>query len=494
MKKIILLFATLFIVIFQLAAQHLPFQGKLYQDGTPVSGMRNFEFEIESLDWTEAHGSIQVTKGLYALTLGNINNLPTNLFTKDQRSRMLKVMVEGALLDEVMLYAPLEIDGDPENELQALKMSGDTLHLTKGNFVLLNNKGSNISSTLSVGKPDTIIDKTSQTSGGADEMSNVVWQSFTPIKSGWISSIELHFNNVNNVNMNLKIGKGRGNVSSPNQFPVFAADFPAAIWLKHQTIELEQPVKVEAFQEYTFLLEAEEEFMVGKTDSDAYLEGISNFGSTSDLNFTVNYLITSGYTLNVTERGNVGIGVDEPQEKLEVAGRIKDKSGYVSPAGMVVPFAGPKANIPDGWLLCDGKMYDREEYNDLFNAIGAAWGDRESTADEPDPSKFKVPDLRGYFLRGVDPGTSRDPDSKIRHAIWGGNTGNSPDKVGSYQYDMFKKHNHQEQGMKYHTNTWSGGGKAEGGYTVWAQNKSTASVGGNETRSKNAYVHYIIKY
>ena len=95
--------------------------------------------------------------------------------------------------------------------------------------------------------------------------------------------------------------------------------------------------------------------------------------------------------------------------------------------GIVVPFAGPPANIPPGWLLCDGSTIDGTVYAPLYAAIGEAHGDG---GDGPG-SMFNLPDYRGRFLRGVDQGQGRDPDSAGRTAMnTGGNTG---DNVGSVQ-------------------------------------------------------------
>lgn len=50
-----------------------------------------------------------------------------------------------------------------------------------------------------------------------------------------------------------------------------------------------------------------------------------------------------------------------------------------------------------GWLLCDGGVYARTTYPDLFQAIGGTHG-------APDANTFQVPDLRGRTIFGVDPG------------------------------------------------------------------------------------------
>ena len=59
----------------------------------------------------------------------------------------------------------------------------------------------------------------------------------------------------------------------------------------------------------------------------------------------------------------------------------------VTPAGVIAAFAGAAA--PTGWLLCDGKEYDRRTYP----ALAAVFGNG---------MKFRVPDLRGRTVLGVN--------------------------------------------------------------------------------------------
>src|SRR5215212_5101591 len=65
-----------------------------------------------------------------------------------------------------------------------------------------------------------------------------------------------------------------------------------------------------------------------------------------------------------------------------------------------------------GWMLCDGRQLNRNNpaFTALFNAIGFAWGGDGA-------GRFNLPDLRGYFLRGLDERAvpdNRDPDSSTR--------------------------------------------------------------------------------
>ncbi|WP_332060837.1 Bgr_08870 family protein [Bartonella sp. CB74] len=85
----------------------------------------------------------------------------------------------------------------------------------------------------------------------------------------------------------------------------------------------------------------------------------------------------------------------------EMYDEMKQAIREVFPSGFIATFA--MQQVPRGWLLCDGATYEREEYPQLFEAIGEQWGaDSETT--------FKVPDFRGMFLRGLDSGRGLDPE------------------------------------------------------------------------------------
>src|SRR4051812_36434165 len=61
-------------------------------------------------------------------------------------------------------------------------------------------------------------------------------------------------------------------------------------------------------------------------------------------------------------------------------------------AGEIRAFAGEKC--PPNWLPADGTEYPEKDHKGLLAAIGDLWG--ATTI-----STFKVPDLRGVFLRGI---------------------------------------------------------------------------------------------
>ena len=185
------------------------------------------------------------------------------------------------------------------------------------------------------------------------------------------------------------------------------------------------------------------------------------------------------------------------------------------PVGTVVPFAGEildTAGIvevrPD-WLLCNGAAVRDTDFPALFQAIQASHGNGQDS-DFPLPgASFNLPDYRGLFLRGVN-GAKAGPFNDPSHANadrpanhLGGNIGN---RVGSVQLDEGKRHNHQINDPG-HTHAFDGfrtqGAGAVGeafpsdgnhfGTSRAITNITIQNSGGEESRPKNAYVHYLIR-
>ena len=75
------------------------------------------------------------------------------------------------------------------------------------------------------------------------------------------------------------------------------------------------------------------------------------------------------------------------------------KSVPVTPVGTLVPYAGQTA--PFGWLLCDGSVVLKSDYNELWQTIGHSFLDPTLLADGGSLS-FALPDMRGRFPLGVD--------------------------------------------------------------------------------------------
>jgi len=70
------------------------------------------------------------------------------------------------------------------------------------------------------------------------------------------------------------------------------------------------------------------------------------------------------------------------------------------PTGAVNTFAMNSA--PTGWLSCDGSLVSRTTYGRLFSIVGTLYGAGDGS------TTFKLPDLRGEFVRGFDAGRGVD--------------------------------------------------------------------------------------
>lgn len=144
---------------------------------------------------------------------------------------------------------------------------------------------------------------------------------------------------------------------------------------------------------------------------------------------------------------------------------------FPAPVGSVIMHAGQTA--PPLYLKCNGALLSRAVYPELFAVIGTTFGGSGST--------FKVPDLRGEFLRGWDDGRGVD----------------SGRSFGSAQSDAFKSHSHVSIGRSFNQGAFFA---TTGGYGVWPNGNvdpnhhRTSSEGGAETRPRNIALLACIRY
>lgn len=163
--------------------------------------------------------------------------------------------------------------------------------------------------------------------------------------------------------------------------------------------------------------------------------------------------------------------------------------------GSVMPYAGDitsdnEANlIAKGWQICDGREISRKDYADLFSIINVLYGKGDDVAT------FNLPDYRGQFLRGVSGKSSVDPNADTRTSQQNSNGGPGKavgNEVGTFQQDDFRSHNHTL--MKW-SRSFQGSDDADKPYDdMGSVAGQTSNTGGDETRPKNVYVHYIIKF
>ena len=92
------------------------------------------------------------------------------------------------------------------------------------------------------------------------------------------------------------------------------------------------------------------------------------------------------------------------------AARYALRSPGSVPSGMVVAYAGPLTQVPDGWLPCDCRALKSTDFPTLFDRIGTTYGNGSSGMGAGGGTNFNVPDLRYEFIRGLDRGRGVDSD------------------------------------------------------------------------------------
>ena len=211
--------------------------------------------------------------------------------------------------------------------------------------------------------------------------------------------------------------------------------------------------------------------------------------------------------------GNNGLGHTGPTGSAGIVG-YTGPTGSTGPKGENVSNAGllPSGAIlafaittpPEGWLECNGQLVLKTEYPNLFIAIGHTFdtnislilpssGTRAVASTGTAPF-FKLPDLRGYFVRGWDNTRNIDTDRTF----------------GSVQEDQIEKHKHiaSNNDCQNYNNV---NGIGTGNFNTWCDTNgiayNTAGAGltddgmfpeqtakvGTETRPKNIALMYCIK-
>lgn len=147
--------------------------------------------------------------------------------------------------------------------------------------------------------------------------------------------------------------------------------------------------------------------------------------------------------------------------------------------------------VMDGCIKTSGSTPTRTLYNRLYNwantngliVTEAAWAldSRGLFAEGDGATTFRLPDLRGEFLRGFDDGRGIDAGRVL----------------GKSQLDELKEHNHQlsiRREFSGTTNTDSYEIPSTNNSFIGSQNWNVDNTGGTETRPRNIAYYAQIKY
>ena len=224
----------------------------------------------------------------------------------------------------------------------------------------------------------------------------------------------------------------------------------------------------------------------GKKSVEAVFE-LRGYDSNGDIIIVIQFDVTAFGAIDPT-------GVTEPEEVPSGMASEAWVRAYIAqlkgvPPGTVHAFAGDAAQIPAGYLLCNGAAVSRSDYAALFAAIGTIYGEGDES------TTFNIPDFRGKFLRGYLDGTSaalgtaqgdaiRNLEGSIAHILSG----------YTYTYSS------TGTGVLRHEGTAAGGVKVigaddtavkEAAITLDASREVPTAA---ENRPANYAVNYIIKY
>lgn len=105
----------------------------------------------------------------------------------------------------------------------------------------------------------------------------------------------------------------------------------------------------------------------------------------------------------ITKGGTGGDDVVEARNNLGVewdVDVVTPNGPWLPPVGTLMPFLG--LSIPAGWAYCNGQAIAKATYPKLYAVLGT----RFNTGGEAS-THFRVPDIRGRLLAGVDDGSGR---------------------------------------------------------------------------------------
>lgn len=170
--------------------------------------------------------------------------------------------------------------------------------------------------------------------------------------------------------------------------------------------------------------------------------------------------------------------------------------GNSTPSGIIAAYGATAA--PAGWLLCDGSGVDRTVYANLYTAIQQGYtgptgiqygwysgiGPNASYDAGGTANGFKLPDLRGIFIRGAN-----------------GSVYDAGRAFGTLQVDGFASHTHVigtviSGGVTAFSTSGTGPAFTGGSTGTKASIVATTTInntGGSETRPVNLAINYIIK-
>ena len=159
-------------------------------------------------------------------------------------------------------------------------------------------------------------------------------------------------------------------------------------------------------------------------------------------------------------------------------GVVIESSDNIAP-GTVAPF--PHNNIPDGWLICNGAVLNKNMYLNLFNKIGTTYGGSGDFFNLPNYA------LKGVFLRNLG------PNNNSLGPVQGDAIRNITGNLYHFKNDMWGG---VADGCFSENGAWPGDGTSTSNMPTWniIFNAASQVPTADENRPVNMAVVYCIKY
>ena len=129
-----------------------------------------------------------------------------------------------------------------------------------------------------------------------------------------------------------------------------------------------------------------------------------------DVPITVRQHFNYNLDIPITVQSHFNDQLDVPINAIQHFNFLEAPELDDTPVGCVYQFAGPIANIPSGYLLCNGASLLRSSYASLFAALGTVYG-------AADGSHFNLPDFRDKMLIGATQDDSGVPKTNVTGAL-----------------------------------------------------------------------------
>jgi microcystin-dependent protein len=234
-----------------------------------------------------------------------------------------------------------------------------------------------------------------------------------------------------------------------------------------------------------------------------------NLGSVEPINPDIfSSTVYLGVETNGFELSPRGMMTYSPYSLFVQYAATAGKSDNGVPTGSVMPYAGSENSVPNGYLLCNGQEYDKDDYPDLFAVIGTTYGGNSAV--------FNVPDYRNMFLRGNTSGralgslqedATAPPNNTFTTNSAGGHNHSirtsiselsSVNQQGCF-FGQFNVETNVSLGLEHNLPcSWSGADfiqyRNNGIINSAGAHTHNISGGDSETRPRNRSVNYIIKY